>query len=67
MKRFAKLLKGEQALNEEQQLHYRLLSPARQSYRRLRTELVETNYQWQMDLAGLKKLRGYNHVYRYLQ
>ena len=31
------------------------------------TELVETNYQWQMDLADLKKLRGYNHMYRFLQ
>ena len=29
VKRFARLLKGEQALNKEQQLHYRLLFPAR--------------------------------------
>ena len=66
MKRFARLSKGEQALNKEQQLCYRLLSPARQRYRRLQTELVETNYQWQMDLADLMKLRGYNHMYRFL-
>ena len=34
VKRFTRLLKGQTALNEEQQLCYRL-SPARQRYRRL--------------------------------
>ena len=65
MKTFARLLKGEK-LNEDEQLHYGYLSRARRRFRWLKTDVVNVNYQWQMDLANMNQLRGYNHMYRYL-
>ena len=47
-------------------IRYRYLSRVRRRYRRLKTEVVDVNYQWQMDLADMNKLRGYSHMYRYL-
>ena len=52
MKRFARLLKGEKLASKEEQVAV--------------TEVVDMNYQWQMDLADMNKLRGYNRMYRYL-
>ena len=65
VKRFARLLKWEK-LNEDEQFCYGYLSKARCRYRWLKTKAVNANYQWQMDLADMNKLRGYNHMYRYL-
>ena len=53
-------------MNEGEQLCYRSLSRARHRYRWLKTEVVDVNYKWQMDLANMNKLRGYNLMYRYL-
>ena len=64
MKKIARLNK-KKTLPDDLLLDYKLYDSVKRKYPRLKIESVKKNYHWQMDVAFMRDIKGYNYQLQY--